>query len=87
MRAPGALTDLGLTKALKVGTYATLPGGVAGLSNLSGTDRYVTNRNVAQWAKDNAGLLLTHIGLATGDKFPTRWRADRISRPTTASYY
>jgi beta propeller repeat protein len=68
--AAGALADLGITKALKVGTYAALPAGVSGLANLSGADRYVTNKNVAQWGKDHAGLLFTHIGLATGDKFP-----------------
>ena len=39
-------------------------------ANLSGTDRYVTNPNVANWAKNNAGLTFTHTGIATGDKFP-----------------
>ena len=68
--AVGALTDLGITKAIKVGTYATLPGGVAGLANLSGANRYVTNANVANWAKANAGLSFVHTGIATGDKFP-----------------
>ena len=68
--AAGALADLGITKALKVGTYATLPGTVAGLANLSGADRYVTNTNVAAWAKANAGLSFMHTGIATGDKFP-----------------
>ena len=53
-----------------MGTYATLPAGVTGLANLSGADRYVTNANVANWAKANAGLTFTHTGLATGDKFP-----------------
>jgi len=53
-----------------VGTYTTLPGGVSGLANLSGADRYVTNANVATWAKTNAGLAFTHTAFATGDKFP-----------------
>ena len=68
--ALAALTDLGITKALKVGTYATLPGTVAGLANLSGANRYVTNANVVIWAKANAGLSFAHTGIATGDKFP-----------------
>jgi putative cell wall-binding protein len=70
VRAAAALSELGITKALKVGTYVTLPGGVAVLSNLSGADRYATNRNVAEWAKNNAGLTFTHLAIATGDKFP-----------------
>ena len=53
-----------------MGTYGSPPGGVAGLANLSGADRYVTNANVANWAKTHAGLTFTHTGLATGDKFP-----------------
>ncbi len=68
--ALAALTDLGITKALKVGTYATLPVTVTGVANLSGATRYVTNANVANWAKANAGLSFMHIGIATGDKFP-----------------
>ena len=62
--------ELGLTKALKVGTYVNLPAGVTGLANLSGTDRYVTNANVANWAWDNTGLSFAHTAFATGDKFP-----------------
>lgn len=69
-RAAAALDEIGITKALKVGTYATLPDGVAGLANLSGLDRYHTNCNVAAWARSNAGLSFSHLGLATGDKFP-----------------
>jgi Tol biopolymer transport system component len=65
-----ALSELGITHAIKVGTYVTLPGGVTGLANLSGADRYYTNRNVAEWSHSTAGLLFTHIGIATGDKFP-----------------
>ena len=68
--ATRALNELGITKAIKVGTYATLPVGVTGLANLSGADRYATNANVAAWGKNNASLLFTHIGIATGDKFP-----------------
>ena len=64
------MADLGLTKTLKVGTYATMPAGVTAQANLSGADRYATNANVANWAKNNAGLSFTHTGLATGDKFP-----------------
>ena len=68
--ASGALNDLGITQTLKVGTYATMPTGVTALANLSGSDRYATNANVAAWATANAGLTLAHTGVATGDKFP-----------------
>jgi Tol biopolymer transport system component len=68
--AVGALADLGITGAIKVGTYAGLPAGVAYRANLSGRDRYQTNANVAAWAQANAGLTFTHIGIATGEKFP-----------------
>lgn len=59
-----------MTKAIKVGTYVRLPAGVAGLANLSGSDCYQTNRNVAEWCITNAGLTFTHLGVATGEKFP-----------------
>jgi poly-gamma-glutamate capsule biosynthesis protein CapA/YwtB (metallophosphatase superfamily) len=68
--AAQALAELGITKALKVGTYVTLPVSVECLANLSGSDRYFTNRNVVNWARANAGLSFAHTGLATGDKFP-----------------
>jgi hypothetical protein len=68
--ARDTLTDLGITKAIKVGTYTGLPTGVVGLANLSGGDRYQTNCKVAEWAKANAGLSFAHTGLATGEKFP-----------------
>jgi len=68
--AAGALLDLGITRAIKVGTYATLPTDVSGLANLSGDDRYYTNANVADWARRNTGLTLAHTAFATGDKFP-----------------
>ena len=68
--AAAALADLGITKALKVGTYATLPAGVTGVANLSGVDRYVTNSRVAGWGEAFGGLSFSHTGLATGDKFP-----------------
>jgi putative cell wall-binding protein len=67
--AASALSTLHITRVLKVGTYAVLPAGVTGVANLSGKDRYVTNRNVAEWSK-SGGLMFNHIGLATGDKFP-----------------
>jgi hypothetical protein len=70
VQAAATMADLGLTHTLKVGTYATMPGGVTGLANLSGADRYVTNANVANWARANAGLSFAHTGIATGDKFP-----------------
>jgi hypothetical protein len=63
-------TEMGMTKALKVGTYATLPGTVAGLANLSGANRYVTNANVVNWAKTYAGLSFAYTCICTGDKFP-----------------
>jgi len=68
--AAGALADLGIEKAIKVGTYAKLPAGIDGVANLSGADRYVTNANVAAWAKAHAGVVFTHTAIATGDKFP-----------------
>ncbi len=69
-RAAAALNELNITSAIKVGTYVTLPARVNGLANLSGADRYATNRNVAVWARACAGLDFTHTALATGDKFP-----------------
>lgn len=65
-----ALSELGITHAVKVGTYVTLPGAVTGLANLSGAHRYYTNRNVAEWSHNTAGLPFTHLGVATRDKFP-----------------
>jgi len=68
--ATAALSDLGITKALKVGTYVELPSGIEGVANLSGTDRYYTNAKVAAWAAENVGLTFDHLAFATGDKFP-----------------
>jgi aminopeptidase YwaD len=65
-----ALTELGISRAIKVGTYAVLPGWVTGRANLSGSNRYVTNANVAEWAKSHGGASFAHVGLATGEKFP-----------------
>ena len=65
-----AMDRLGITTAIKIGTYCTLPDWVTGLANLSGADRYFTNRNLAGWAKQYAGLVFKHSGFATGDKFP-----------------
>ena len=48
----------------------TVPSGITSVANLSGVDRYQTNRNVAEWAVANAGLSFAHLGIATGDKFP-----------------
>jgi hypothetical protein len=70
MKSALALSELGITHALKVGTYAPDSPGVAGVGNLSGVDRYYTNANVAAWAKNVAGLSFSHTGLAIGDKFP-----------------
>ncbi|MBN1629533.1 MAG: cell wall-binding repeat-containing protein [Thermoleophilia bacterium] len=69
-KAALALSELGISQALKVGTYATLPAAITGIGNLSGADRYYTNAKVAIWAKASAGLSYAHIGIATGDKFP-----------------
>jgi Tol biopolymer transport system component len=68
--ALGALTDLGITKALRVGTYAKIPLGVTMVGSCSGVNRYATNVMVAGWAMANAGLTFAHTGIATGDKFP-----------------
>lgn len=68
--ASSALSDLGITSALKAGTYATLPSGVEGVGNCSGSDRYSTAANVAAWSIKYAGLTFAHTGLVTGDKFP-----------------
>jgi hypothetical protein len=68
--AAGTLSDLGITRAVKVGTYAALPPGVTGLANLSGSDRYQTDANVANWGVAGGGLVFRHTGMATGDKFP-----------------
>ncbi len=68
-KAAQALSELGITQAIKVGTYVKTPAAV-NYYNLSGADRYYTNANVAKWAQAYAGLTFTHTGLATGDKFP-----------------
>jgi hypothetical protein len=68
--ASAALSDLGITKALRVGTYASLPLGVTMVGSCSGVNRYATNVMVANWAAANAGLTYAHTGIATGDKFP-----------------
>lgn len=65
-----ALTELGISQAIKVGTYAVLPAWLTGLANLSGSDRYATNVNAAEWGKAHGGATFAHVGLATGDKFP-----------------
>ena len=69
-KAAQALTELGIAQVLKVGTYATLPGGVTGVANCSGADRYYTNANVATWARTYTALTFALTAFATGDKFP-----------------
>jgi putative cell wall-binding protein len=68
--AAQAIAELGIAKAIKVGTYCTLPVSVQGVANLSGADRYHTNVNVAEWGAANAGMDFEHVGVCTGDKFP-----------------
>jgi hypothetical protein len=68
--AAAALGELNITSAVKVGTYVNLPAGVDGLANLSGANRYVTNKNVAVWGRAYGGLAFAHTALATGGKFP-----------------
>ncbi|MBN1629355.1 MAG: cell wall-binding repeat-containing protein, partial [Thermoleophilia bacterium] len=68
--ATATFSDLGITKAIKVGTYSVDAPGVTGLANLSGADRYYTNANVAAWAEANADLTFTRTAFTTGDKFP-----------------
>ncbi len=68
-KAGQALSELGITQVIKVGTYVTTPANIK-YYNLSGADRYYTNANVAKWAQAYAGLTYTHTGIATGDKFP-----------------
>jgi lysophospholipase L1-like esterase len=65
-----AMRELGISQMLKVGTYVAEPPGVTKLGNLSGDNRYDTNRRVAEWARANAGLTFVHTAFATGDKFP-----------------
>jgi hypothetical protein len=69
-KAAQALSELGITGAIKVGTYVVLPAGVTCVANFSGGDRYQTNANAAKWAQANAGLSFTRLAFATGDKFP-----------------
>jgi hypothetical protein len=69
-KALATFTELGITHALKVGTYVPDPPGVTGVGNCSGADRYYTNANLAAWARAHAGLSFAHTGFATGDKFP-----------------
>jgi subtilisin family serine protease len=76
-QAAATLTDLGILRVIKVGTYATLPLGVSTAANLSGVAppdqshlaRYYTNANVANYAR-TVGLSFAHTAMATGDKFP-----------------
>ncbi len=68
-KAGQALSELGITQVIKVGTYVTTPANIK-YYNLSGADRYFTNANVAKWAQTYAGLTFTHTGIATGGKFP-----------------
>ena len=65
-----AMNELGITTFVKAGTYAPDPAGITGMGNCSGTDRYFTNANVANWAKANAGLSFAQTAMCTGDKFP-----------------
>jgi len=69
-QAIAAMSELGVTWVVKIGTYAVLPPAFTGLANLSGKDRYQTNINVAEWEKQYGDLSFAHLGLATGDKFP-----------------
>jgi hypothetical protein len=69
-KAAQALAELGITRALKVGTYVPMPAPVVVVGNCSGADRYFTNANVAAWANTYAGLTFAHTAIATGDKFP-----------------
>ena len=68
-----ALDELESRKALKVGTYAGLPAGVQGVANLSGSDRYATNRNVASWGKEAAGLSTFPHGTCYRGQVPRRF--------------
>ncbi len=68
-KAGQALSELGITQVIKVGTYVTTAPAIK-YYNLSGADRYYTNVNVAKWAQACAGLTYDHLGIATGDKFP-----------------
>ncbi len=68
-KAGQALSELGITQVIKVGTYVTTAAKIT-YYNLSGADRYYTNANVAKWAQAYAGLTFTHTGIATGGKFP-----------------
>ncbi len=70
-RRPRPLADLGITHALKVGNYATLPGRGHGSRPISPAPTATTP--TATWPtgrRPTRGLSFGHTGLATGDKFP-----------------
>ncbi len=62
------IVSLGVTQALRVGTYVGLPAGVAVVSKV-GTDRYDTSAQVAQYG-DMQGLSYAHLAVATGENYP-----------------
>jgi len=64
-----AFGDLGVTKALVVGTNVKLPASVTQVVSKVGRDRYHTSALVAAYAKA-VGLSFSHTALATGENFP-----------------
>jgi putative cell wall-binding protein len=64
-----ALTELGVTTGLVVGTY--VDPGVPGLTltHVVGSDRYDTSAKIAEYAATE-GLSFAHLAVATGDNFP-----------------
>ncbi|MBU2604176.1 MAG: cell wall-binding repeat-containing protein [Actinobacteria bacterium] len=62
------IVSLGVTKALRVGTYVDLPTGVAVVSKV-GTDRYHTSALVAAYG-DSQTLSYAHLAVATGENYP-----------------
>ncbi len=74
-----AMTDIGVTKALVLGSTSAVPASVATqittsvgatVTRLSGPDRYSTAVAVAGYGIANAGLSWDGVALATGQNFP-----------------
>ncbi len=64
-----AIQDLGVTRALIVGTYVQPPAVVTQKVSKVGADRYHTSALVGEYAK-LVGLSYAHLAVATGENYP-----------------
>jgi len=63
------IKELGITKALVVGSYVKPPATVTEVVYKVGKDRYQTSAQIAVYAKSQ-GLSFAHVALATGENYP-----------------